>query len=326
MKKSIIFCAGILLFGGAQYIQAQELQLNQSYGQAAISNPALLCADGGNKVTMGYHTYYGNLGSPWREYAATAEFSKGGVGAFGVGAIRSEANYKMATLNGVNLMYRLNIKLSDAAYLRAGFQGGMRTKSFNSSPAIFEDMIDPYNGVKYETRESLEATQKNYFGLGAGIAFNTKSIYLSASLSNANQPNTAFNNSGGIENKEPMGIRVMAGYSIPTQGDPMKAINQIIPYVHYVKTGTFNEIAGGVALQNQVFNVGVGYHTYSYKASSVMATLGVSSGNLRVGYNYGINLGSQAKIGGSSHEVCASLYLFKPEKPEPAKHMPLPMF
>ena len=122
-----------------------------------------------------------------------------------------------------------------------------------------------------------------------------------------------------------MGIRVMAGYSIPTQGDPMKAINQIIPYVHFIK-GTFTEIAAGVALQNQVFNLGLGYHTYSYKASSVMTTLGFSSGNMRVGYNFGVNLGSQAKIGGTSHEICASLYLFRPEKAVPAEHMPMPMF
>lgn len=326
MKNSIIICAGFMLMVGTQYAQGQELQLNQTYGQAAISNPALICADGGNKVTMGYHTYYGNLNSPWREYAATAEFGKGGIGAFGVGFIRSEANYKMATLNGVNLMYRLNVKLSEGSYIRAGFQAGMRTKGFNNSSAVFEDMIDPYNGVKYSTRESLDATQKNYFNLGAGVAFNTKSLYLSAGLSNVNQPNTAFNNSGGIQNKEPMGIRIMAGYNIPTQGDPMKAINQVIPYVHFVKTGNFSEMAAGLAVQNQVFNVGVGYHTYSYKAASIMTTVGFNSGNLRIGYNFGINLGNYAKAGGTSHEVCAALYLFRPEQPAPGLKMPIPMF
>lgn len=326
MKKSNILCAALILFGAAQKLYSQELQFNQSYGQAALSNPALLCADGGNRVTMGYHTYYGNLSSPWREYAATAEFGKGGIGAFGVGAIRSEANYKMATLNGVNLLYRINVKLAEGAYLRAGFQGGMRTKGFNTSSAVFEDMIDPYNGVKYETRESLASTQKNYFTLGAGVALNTKSLYISASLTNANQPNTAFNNSGGIVNKEPLGIRIMAGYNIATQGDPMKAINQIIPYVHYVKTGMFSEIAGGVAVQNNVFNAGLGYHTYSYKASSIMTTVGFNSGNLRVGYNFGVNMGTYAKAGGTSHEVSVALYLFRPEKPEPGLKMPVPMF
>jgi type IX secretion system PorP/SprF family membrane protein len=325
MKNTVKFVALLALTTATSQLYSQELQLNQSYGQAALSNPALLCADGTNKVTMGYHTYYGNLSSPWREYAGTAELGKGNS-AFGIGFVRSEANQKMSTLNGINLMYRLGLKLSDGMHLRVGFQGGMRTKSFNMSPSIFEDMIDPYNGVRYETRESLEATQKNYFGLGAGLAFNTKSLYLSLGLHNVNRPNTAYNNSGGITNKEPMSMRAMLGYNIRTQGDPMKAINQVIPYVHFVKTGNFNEIAGGIALQNEVFNLGVGYHTYSYKASAVMTTIGFTSGNLKLGYNFGVNMGTQAKVGGSSHEICLSLLLFRPEKPESGSQVPMPMF
>ena len=112
MKKNIIICAGLIL-GFASIGQAQEISLNQVYGQAALSNPALLCADGGNKVTLGYHTYYANISNPWREYAGTVEFSKDGKNNLGLGFVRSEANNKMATLNGLNLMYGYNLRLSD---------------------------------------------------------------------------------------------------------------------------------------------------------------------------------------------------------------------
>jgi type IX secretion system PorP/SprF family membrane protein len=325
MKKNIIICAGLTL-AFLNNAFAQEIQMNQVYGQAAMSNPALLCADGGNKVTLGYHTYYANISNPWREYSGTVEFSKDGKNNLGLGFVRSEANNKMATLNGLNLMYGYALKLSDMAYLRFGLQGGLRTKSFGNSPAVYEDMIDPYNGVKYETNESLSATQVNYFTLGAGLSFNLNDFYLSLGLQNANQPNTAYANSGGIENKEPMGIRLMTGYRIRTQGDPMKNINQIIPYIHYAKVGDFTETAAGLAIQNEVFSFGAGYHMYSYKANSVLTSIGFTSGNIKLGYNMGYNMGDQAKMGGVSHEICASLYLTKPEKKEPGKTMPLPMF
>jgi type IX secretion system PorP/SprF family membrane protein len=325
MKKNIIICAGLIL-NAITYATAQEIQMNQVYGQAAISSPALLCADGGNKVTLGYKTYYANISNPWREYAGTVEFSKDGKNNLGIGFVRGEANNKMATLNGINLLYGYSLRMSDKAYLRFGLSGGLRTKSFGNAPAIFEDMIDPYNGVKYETNESLDATQVNYFTLGAGLAFNLEDFYLSLGLQNANQPNTAFNNSNGIENKEPMGIRLMTGYRIKTSGDPVKNINQIIPYIHYSMVGDFSETGVGVALQNEVISFGAGYHMYSYKANSLLANIGFTSGNMKLGYNMGFNMGDVAKIGGVSHEICASLYLFKPEKREVGKTMPIPMF
>lgn len=323
----IKYGALVVIAAVAQYGNAQEIQLNTTYGQAALTNPALLSADGASKVTMGYHTYFGNLSAPWREYAGTVEFmGKGGKGAFGASALRSEANNKMVTMNGVNLMYAIHLKLNKTSFMRVGFQGGMRSKAFNTSPAIFEDMIDPYNGVRYSTSESLDATIRNYFNAGAGFAFNSQKFFFSLGLQNLNRPNTAFNNSGGIENKENMRIRVNTGLLISTKGDPNRGFSQIVPHIHYLKMGALSEAGGGIALQNNVLMLGAGYYTYSYKASNVMTTLGFTSGNIKLGYNMGINMGTDAKAGGMSHEFCASLYLFRPEKPEPARVVPMPMF
>lgn len=327
MKNIMKTCALLGTLAAATYSRAQEIQLSTTYGQAAITNPALLCADGTNKVTMGYHTYYGSLSNPWREYAGTVEFmGKGGKGAFGASVMRSEANSNMVSMNGMNLMYGIHLQLNKKSYMRVGFQGGMRTKAFNTSPAVFEDMIDPYNGVRYATSESLDATTRNYFTAGAGVAFNTENLFLSLGLLNLNRPNTAFNNSGGVENKENMRIRFNAGYRIATKGNADRGISQIIPNLHYLMAGPVSEIGGGLALQNNSFMFSAGYYTYSYRASNVITGIGFTSGNIKLGYNVGMNLGSDAKQGGMSHELCASLILFRPDKPAPAKAMGLPMF
>lgn len=330
MKNQIKnYIAAIICTAGlSQMAAAQELQLTQTYGQAAITNPALLCADGNNKVTLGYHNFYGNLTSPWREYSGTAELGNAkGSSYFGLGFIHTEANNKMVNLNGVNLMYAQGIQLSKASRMRVGFQAGMRSKNFNPSGAVFEDMIDPYNGVSYPTQETLEKTQANYFTVGAGAAFNSKDFYMALGLMNLNQPSTEFQNSGGIKVKEPMRIRLLLGYGIKvgatseTRGD-----TKIVPHVSYTKAGSFSEIGGGLAVQNNVFCVGLGYSTFSYKASSVITTVGFAAGDIKLGYNVGINMGNTVKGGGLSHEFCASLLLFKPQKPEPARIMPTPMF
>src|SRR5688572_26657644 len=140
-----------LVCGMASRSVAQELQLTQTYGQAAITNPAMLCADGNNKVTMGYHNFYGNL-TPWREYSGVLELgTASGKSSFGLSFMHTEANNKMINLNGVTLMYAQGIQLSKEARMRVGFQAGLRSKNFNPSGSVFEDMIDPYNGVQYPT-------------------------------------------------------------------------------------------------------------------------------------------------------------------------------
>jgi type IX secretion system PorP/SprF family membrane protein len=325
VKSALLSVAVCTLISAAS---AQELQLNTTYGQAAINNPALLCADGNNKITMGYHTYYGNLTSPWREYSGVAEFgSKTGKSALGIGFLRSEANNKMMSLNGLNLMYGLNLRLNKASNLRVGFQGGLRSKQYNASGAVFEDMIDPYNGVKYATQEQLDATQRNYFNIGAGLAFNTKDFYLALGFQNANSPNTAFVNSGGITNKEPMRIRLLTGYRLVLGGDPNRGLSDLIPNISYVKAGNLSEMGGGLTAQNNSFSLGLGYYTYSYKASAVHATMGFATNNLKLGYVAGINMGSWAKVGGMSHELCISMLIGKPGKPDvPANVVPTPMF
>ncbi|MFT6166663.1 MAG: type IX secretion system PorP/SprF family membrane protein [Vicingaceae bacterium] len=293
MKKIYLLLSGIIFL--ASLAVSQQTHFSQFYTTSIYINPALAGIDEESKFTLNYRNQWPQIQNSFITQNATFEtnLSKFNNG-LGFSAYRDQAGDGLLTTNAYNAAYAHEIKMRKGLYLRLGLKAGFVQKKIAWDKLIFEDMIDPRDGVVYTTKQSF-GENVSYADLSSGMLLYTEKYYIGFSANHLNQPRVSLMNwNSGSRLQRNFILHGGAKFELAGNSDYTFSPNVIIN-----KQGTFTKFNIGSYFEAKSLVLGLWYAS----TESMIFIVGVKGNRFQVGYSY--DLSSSKMIGSNigSHEI-----------------------
>lgn len=294
-------------------IQAQDPIFSQFYLSPLQLNPGLTGLTDGPRFAANYRNQFPGFNNAYRTYALSYDqfFDrlKSGIGFWLLSDDAGDGLLKTIKAAGI-YSYRLRIRKD--LYMRMGIEAGIVQSTLNWDRLRFGDQIDDYlgatspGGTPFPTEEF--APEKNsiiYPDLGFGFVLNNKVLYTGISVRHLNTPNPEYldinsNLSGGI----PMRWTAHAGASFPLNSASSKRNSgmALSPSIIYVIQGPFQQINGGLTFDAGMVSFGGYYRISSGQSEAIIASIGLRTKQLKIGYSYDMTI-SGFPVSGGTHEL-----------------------
>lgn len=297
MKNLII--SGLLLCGicaGNQSFGQVDPHFSQFYMFPTYLNPALTGAfDGNVRLTGIYRNQWNSIGSPFKTYGISGDFTTNRSMNFGGGVMNQTAGdggYNYLTAQGSAAFTGLRWGTDGTQHLVIGVNAGIISRSFNPSKLTFGDQWNPITGYNpgNGTMESFNKTSSTVFDAGVGALYydgkagKKANLYLGASANHITQPDDPFSTDG--EAKLPMRFSFHGGVKINVNEN-----FSLTPNALYMTQSGAEEAMLGLYGQFRVSNtsdlmLGVNYR----HEDAVVPFVGLTINGMVIGLSYDSNI------------------------------------
>ena len=208
--KKLIFSGLLLcgLFSGNQSFSQVDPHFSQFYMFPNYLNPALTGAfDGNVRVTGIYRNQWANVGTPFKTFGLSGDFTSNHSMNFGGSVLSQTAGdggFNYLTAYGSAAFTGLRWGTDGTQHLVIGVNAGLVSRSFNPSKLTFGDQWNPITGYNpgNATLESFSQTSSAVFDAGVGALYydgkagKKANFYLGASANHITQPDDPFSVKG----------------------------------------------------------------------------------------------------------------------------------
>ncbi len=304
--------AGILMIVVIN-LKAQDPIFSQFYLSPLQLNPGLTGITDGPRFSVNYRNQFPGFNNAYRTYALSYDqfFDQmnSGVGFWLLSDDAGGGILKTIKAAGI---YSYQVRVRNDVYMRMGIEVGVVQTTLNWDKLRFGDQIDDYlgaispGGTPFPTEEF--APEKNsivYPDLGLGFLFNNKTFYTGLSVRHINTPKPEFLGANPhLTEGIPMRWTAHAGASFPvfSNSSNKKSGKAFLPSIIYVLQGPFQQINGGVTFDAGVVSFGGYYRLSSGQSEALIASIGLRTNQLKIGYSYDVTLSGFPTSGGT-HEL-----------------------
>ena len=191
MKTSSLLLILVFSFGLAK---AQDPIFSQFYANPVYVNPSLNGMSEATRVSTNYRKQWVNSATTFSTFSSTIEQQiKNSSSAIGFQFIKDAAGDNVFSTTGFNFVYSYAFKINHNWQIRSGIQPGVAQRSFNSSNLIFEDQLDPRDGVIKSTQERLNNEIIYYPDLSTGVTIMSDKAYFGFAVHHLNRPSISYN-------------------------------------------------------------------------------------------------------------------------------------
>lgn len=339
-------CFLILLFFASAPLHAQDPQFSQFYANPLYLNPGLTGNIESARVGVNFRHQWPGLDPTFTTYTAFFDYFAEDYNS-GVGFLLMRDQQGLAGLNSTsaNLQYAYQLPLTRTLTFRPGVSVGVIQRSIDVGNLRFADMFDNsgFNPL-LQTGEDLSGLNPIYqFDLGLGGVLYLPNAYLGVSGSHITQPQYSFDNDNS-GSYLPLKISVHGGYVFYLQADALRTgydkfgrERSITPTFEYKMQGNFRQLSLGAYLTYEPIVFGLWYRglpiggieKVNNNNESVIALVGLKTGNLNIGYSFDYTISSLTMASGGAHEVSA-IYNFRlgnnRKPPKNVRRIPCPDF
>jgi type IX secretion system PorP/SprF family membrane protein len=305
LKHTII--TGITAFFGfgMQTATAQDPEFTQFYANPLYLNPAMAGSNMCPRVNINYRNQWPNISGSFVTTSASYDQHVHGLnGGIGLLVTSDNAAQTLKT-NRVSAMYAYKANLGRKFALNFGAEATYFQKSLDWGKLTFGDQIDPRRGFVYQTNDQQPNTSSSGVDFSAGVMGYTDEFYFGFAAHHLTEPQEGIISGAVLPRK----YTAHAGAKIPLESGYSKSKTFISPNILYRQQGTFTQLNIGVYVNNNGLTYGVWYRN----KDSFIATLGIETDVLKIGYSYDVTLSKLGIISGGAHEV--SLSIMGPCKP-----------
>jgi len=289
--------------------QAQDAEFSQFYANPLYLNPALAGSTECGRLGLNYRTQYPSLSQAYVTYNIAYDQNLPGINSgFGV-LVMSDAQGDGALVrNAISAIYSYKLQVSNNILLSFGVKGGYYQEHLNWNKLTFGDQINPTTGNIRPSTMETPPTNDNIsvidFSAGAVVS-HTDQYFVGVAVDHLNQPNITFyddNNS-----KLPMKIAVHGGAIInATNGGLGNASERDIviqPNLLYMQQEKFHQLNVGLYVKKYPFVLGSWFRHNFENPDAVVALLGITYNNIRIGYSYDFTVSQMGGQAGGAHEI-----------------------
>ncbi|MCU0388767.1 MAG: PorP/SprF family type IX secretion system membrane protein [Chitinophagaceae bacterium] len=296
MKNLILSGLLLLVLFRSNESNAQvDPHFSQFYMFPTYLNPALTGAfDGNVRLTGIYRTQWGSVGTPFKTYGLSGDFTTNKSMNFGGSVMNQTAGdggFNYTTANASAAFTGLRWGTEGTQHLVIGVNAGIVSRNFNPSKLTFGDQWNPITGYNpgNATTESFSQTASTVFDAGVGALYydgkagKKANLYLGASANHITQPDDPFSAEGDAT--LPMRFSFHGGVRI--------AINEqfsLTPNALYMKQAGAEESMIGLYGQFRLSNASDLMLGVNYRHEDAVAPfLGITINGMVIGLSYDSN-------------------------------------
>ncbi|MBA3899315.1 MAG: type IX secretion system membrane protein PorP/SprF [Bacteroidetes bacterium] len=334
-KKIPVFAGFFALYFFSSYnAQGQDMHFTQFYASKNYLNPAFVGIHGCTRVASTYRDQWPSI--PGRFVSATfaldhnLQMYNSSVGLLLTNDVAGSSRLRST---GVNLQYAYELPINDEVRIRAGFQGGLNTRSIDYTSLLFGDQI--VNGT---TNSSYNMPAVAYADFAAGGVIYSELFWAGFSAHHITRPNESLLRE---TSEVPIKYSVHGGGRIPlngTGGSRKSSTQLIYPAFNYKSQGKFDQLDLGFYYEHTGIVIGTWYrgipllkaYRPGYMNNDAIALIvGYAVDNFNIGYSYDFTISKLAFASGGAHEISCN-YTFCAMKTQKKKrrriNVPCPSF
>lgn len=190
-------------------VEAQDLNISQTYAAPLLLNPALTGGYNGNfRISTLYRDQWSSmLGDPYSSFLLSGDArisigqrqSNGDFAGIGVQITSDKVNPYDFSTNSIMINGAFHKRLGKGSvnYLSAGLQFGIAQKNFSYENFTFQDEFNGVDGFPFFTRENFPANNHAHFDMSIGLNYSTElnsnlSIEVGGAAFHLIEPNISF--------------------------------------------------------------------------------------------------------------------------------------
>ncbi|PKP30993.1 MAG: hypothetical protein CVT99_10890 [Bacteroidetes bacterium HGW-Bacteroidetes-16] len=289
--------------------QAQDPEFSQFYANPLYLNPALAGSTECGRLGLNYRNQYPSLSNAYVTYNISYDQSIPGINSgYGILAMSDAQGDGALVRNSISAFYSYKLQVSNPVMVSFGVKAGYYQEHLNWNKFIFADQINPTTGNISQTSSEIIPSSVNIavvdFSAGAVMNYLDK-FFFGVAVDHLNQPNLSFYNDA--DSKWPMKIAAHGGVLInATKGGLGNAAGEdlaIQPNVLYMQQGQFHQLNVGLYLNKYPFVLGGWFRHNFENPDAVVALIGVTYNNIRIGYSYDFTVSDIGGKAGGAHEI-----------------------
>lgn len=305
-NRFVLFLMIIMAWG---VCKAQDPEFSQYYANPLYLNPAYAGAIECGRLGLNYRNQYPSLSNAYITYNVSYDQSLPGINSgFGFLVMNDAQGDGGLVRTSAAAFYSYNLKVTSNIDIRFGVKGAYYQEKLNWNKFIFADQIDPTTGnINPDSQEdpppknSITAVD---FAAGAVMSYVDK-FFIGLAVDHLTQPNLSFYDNS--DSKLPMKITVNGGVLInATSGGLGNASGSdliVQPNVLYMQQEKFHQLNAGLYISKYPFVVGTWFRHNFENADAIVALVGITYNNFRVGYSYDFTISQVGGKAGGAHEI-----------------------
>ncbi|MBI1222217.1 MAG: type IX secretion system membrane protein PorP/SprF [Bacteroidetes bacterium] len=322
MRMFKVLLSITLLFPAA-FVMAQDAIFSQFYASPMLTNPALtgvgLC---GGRAVMQYRDQWPKLGGNYRTgLVAYDQVAPSVNGAFGIYALNDVAGDGLLTTLSLNGVYNYLVPLGKNWRLNLALQGTYVQRSIDFNKLKFADQIEPKKGFVKPTSEQVPFQKVTMASFSTGAVISNEKFYAGLAVFHLNQPSQSFYGTTGPGTYLPRRVNLHAGTNIRVghRYGPKREDDLILsPNVLLSVQQNFSQLNLGFYANKGGFVCGLWWRQTSTNPDALIAIVGMSKDQYKIGYSYDVTVSSARSAVKGSHEISVA-YQFCSARPTPKK-------
>ncbi|MBT3173331.1 MAG: type IX secretion system membrane protein PorP/SprF [Lentimicrobiaceae bacterium] len=282
--------------------KAQDPEFSQFYANPLYLNPAYAGSVDCGRLGLNYRNQYPSLANAYVTYNVSYDQSLPSISSgFGLLVMNDAQGDGGLVRTSAALFYSYNLTVSSSINVRFGVKGAYYQEKLNWNKFIFASQIDPTTGNIDPNSGEPPPTKDNIttvdFAVGAVMSYSDL-FFVGIAVDHLTQPSLSFYDNS--DSKLPMKVTVNAGAMInaSSRGDLL-----ISPNVLYMQQENFHQLNAGLYINKYPFVVGGWFRHNFQNPDAVVALVGLTYNNLRVGYSYDFTVSQVGSKAGGAHEI-----------------------
>ena len=288
---------------------AQDAEFSQYYANPLYLNPAYAGSTECGRFGLNYRNQYPSLSNAYVTYNASYDQSLPGINSgFGFLVMNDAQGDGGLVRTSVGAYYSYDLKVSNFINIRFGVKGAYYQEKLNWEKFIFASQIDPTTGNISNTNGEPPPSKDNIstVDFGAGVVLNhTDKFFVGLAVDHLTQPSLSFYENN--DSKLPMKITVNGGVLINATTGGLGNVGRgdliIQPNVLYMQQEKFHQLNAGLYINKYPFVLGAWFRHNFENADAVVALVGITYNNLRIGYSYDFTVSQVGGNAGGAHEI-----------------------
>lgn len=305
--RSIVIIVSILVSSGL--LKAQDPEFSQFYANPLYLNPAYAGSIECGRLGLNYRNQYPSLSNAYVTYNASYDQNLPGINSgFGILVMSDAQGDGGLVRTSAALYYSYNLQVSNAIYIRFGVKGAYYQEKLNWNKFVFASQIDPTTGNINPGSGEPPPPKDNIstvdFAAGAVLS-HTDKFFVGFAVDHLTQPSLSFYDNS--DSKLPMKITLNAGAMINATSGGLGNLGGgdilISPNLLYMQQEKFHQLNVGLYVNKNPFVVGAWFRHNFQNPDAVVALVGLTFNNIRIGYSYDFTVSQIGGKAGGAHEV-----------------------
>jgi type IX secretion system PorP/SprF family membrane protein len=324
MRKYIL----IAFFGIiSAHANAQDIQFSQYYQAPLFLNPGFTGITPQQRVVINHRTQWPNLPQAYSTYAASydifVEELRSGFGMLLTTDKMGSAGWQTSTFN---VLYSFKVRLTEKLVFSPGLVFGYGTHGIDQTKLRLGDGLEFERDGQYYTLDPEQGRlgKQNYFDVGTGFLFYSRSLWLGAAFHHLNKPNLSLL---GDVSRLPIKTTVHGGARLNLSGSGPRGsavrMSYLTPsFIIRTQGPSFSQMDIGVNYHIDPVSIGVWYRgkpilfetfeqtdandniiASGIQQDALILSMGLYFKNFTIGYSYDFTISELQTATGGAHEI-----------------------